>query len=324
MALVKIQVQNSMTPNQLFVLIAAAAIAIWSTVSLTIRILTVLKRRSGLYFYSLIVASWGIAIRQIGILTIYLAPNCPWVVRRMLVETGWVAMVSGFSVVLYSRLSIVLHSQSTRRAVLAMILFNGIVWHPLVITINAGIRYLKNTEQTDRIPAWQRVHDPIEKIQIIMFSAQEIAISFFYVRAAYRYIHSGFAKKDKVRGAMCLLILVQIVIISLDVTIVSLNLLGYLRLKTFIHSFVYVVKLELEFVTLNQLVEFSKLGMTGALSWNTTAVDASTRGAGDDPKTKTGIVVHQRDSGVDLEPCASNTSWGTIDFITKPEHLDLR
>lgn len=223
-----------------------------------------------------------------------------------------------------------------------MILVNAITWHPMVITLNAGIRYLKNAGQQNRkfmactrhiivlyqlppgLPAWQRVHDPVEKIQIVMFSAQEIAISFFYVRAAYKYLHSGFAKKDKVRGAMFLLILVQIVIISADTAIIVLDLAGYLKLKTFIHSFVYTVKLELEFVTLNQLVDLSKLGMSGTLSWAPTMMDASAMGAGDEMNKMTTVHVGQRDSAVDLEPCRSHTSWGTIDFITTPQHIDLK
>ncbi|KAH7093220.1 hypothetical protein FB567DRAFT_587661 [Paraphoma chrysanthemicola] len=326
MAFVKVHVQNNLTSNHLFILTAAAAIAIWATVSLTIRILTVLKRRSGLYFWALLIATWGISIRQLGILTIYLFPGCPWAVRRILVESGWVAMVTGFSTVLYSRLSIVVHNHRVRRAVLVMIIANALIWHPMVIATNAGIRYLKNTGQTNRLPPWQRVHDPVEKIQIVMFSAQEITISSFYVLAAYRYLQSGFAKKDKVRGAMCLLMLVQVIIVSVDITIIVLDLAGYLRLKTFIHSFVYTVKLELEFVTLNQLVELSKLGMPGAVVWSPSVVNPGASSADDKMKNEPDVVVAvaQRDSAVDLEPCKSHKSWGSIDFITTPEHIYVK
>jgi hypothetical protein len=59
-----------------------------------------MKRRSGLYFYAILIASLGISIRQIGVVTIYLTPKCPWVLRRILVEAGSVAMISGFSTVL--------------------------------------------------------------------------------------------------------------------------------------------------------------------------------------------------------------------------------
>jgi hypothetical protein len=81
-------------------LIAMTAVAIWSTVPLVIRLLTTMKRRSGLYFYAILVTSCGISIRQIGVLTLWLVPKCPWVIKRLLVEAGSVAMVSGFSTVL--------------------------------------------------------------------------------------------------------------------------------------------------------------------------------------------------------------------------------
>jgi hypothetical protein len=83
-------------------LVGLTAVAIWCTISLTIRILTTMKRWSGVYFYAILVTSLGISIRQIGVVTIFLSPNCPWVLRRMLVEVGNVAMISGFSTVLVS------------------------------------------------------------------------------------------------------------------------------------------------------------------------------------------------------------------------------
>lgn len=36
-----------------------------------------------------------------------------------------------------------------RRAVLTMMIFNGVVWHAAVITTNGGIRYLKERGRTD-------------------------------------------------------------------------------------------------------------------------------------------------------------------------------
>lgn len=161
-----------------------------------------------------------------------------------------------------------------------------------------------------------------------MFSAQEITISLFYVRAAYQYFNSGFAKKDKARGAMYLLAFVQLIIIALDIGIISIDVAGYFKLKTFVHSFVYMVKLELEFVTLNQLVELSKLGSSGTLPWIPTAVDVSAAdapGASDREKRVPHVtVVRQQDSIASLEPCASKSSEGSIEFITKPQHLDWK
>jgi hypothetical protein len=67
-----------------------------------IRLFTTMKRRSGLYFYAILITSCGISIRQMGVLTLWLTPKCPWVIRRILIEAGSIAMVSGFSTVLAS------------------------------------------------------------------------------------------------------------------------------------------------------------------------------------------------------------------------------
>jgi hypothetical protein len=83
-------------------MVAMGSIAIWSMIPLSIRLLTTMKRRSGLYVYAILITSCGIATRQFGIFTLWLIPGCPWVLRRLLVEVGTIAMVSGFSVVLVS------------------------------------------------------------------------------------------------------------------------------------------------------------------------------------------------------------------------------
>lgn len=82
--------------------IAMSAISIWATIPLITRLFTTMKRRSGLYFYSILITSVGISVRQIGVLTVWFSPHCPWVIRRMLVEIGSMAMISGFSLVLVS------------------------------------------------------------------------------------------------------------------------------------------------------------------------------------------------------------------------------
>lgn len=80
--------------------IAMSAVSIWSTVPLVTRLFTTMKRRTGLYFYSILITSIGISVRQIGVLTVWFSPHCPWTIRRILIEAGSLAMVSGFSLVL--------------------------------------------------------------------------------------------------------------------------------------------------------------------------------------------------------------------------------
>ena len=120
--------------------IAFGAVAFWSTLTLTIRLLTTMKKRSGIYFYSILIATWGLTIRQVGNFIQFYAPRCPWQVGFTMQQLGWVRMISGFSMVLYSRLTIILESHRARRVVLGMIIFNGCVWHTVMITVLSGMR----------------------------------------------------------------------------------------------------------------------------------------------------------------------------------------
>lgn len=231
----------------------------------------------------------------------------------------------------YSRLNLIALNHRIRRAVLFMMIFNGVVWHVAVITMNAGIRYLKENGQTERVPAWERVHVPFERTKIIMFTTQEIVISLFYVRAAYQYLQGKFnTSKGKARRAMSLLLLIQVIIIGLDIAICTLNLVGEKQLKVIVHSFVYAIKLELEFVVLNQLIEISKMGLPGLPSARCVVKSDSPDGA-EDPKvvlrvgeSELAACKSASDSAVDLESCKERESRCSLEFITPPPHVDLK
>jgi hypothetical protein len=126
---------------------------------------------------------------------------------------------------------------------------------------------------------------------------------------------------------MCLLLLIQVFIISLDITVIVLDLAGYLKLKVFIHSFVYSIKLELEFVVLNQLIEISRMGVPGIPSISCGVAEMRVeapkethmeRGSG---KCRWSTI---QESVVDLEACESHASASTLDFITRPQDVEMK
>lgn len=226
------------------------------------------KQRRSLYFRALLCCSWGLSIRGIGYLLQFVAPNAtPWVASVAISQFGWICMVSGFATVLWSRLGFIMENEGLRKYLLWLIVFNGIVWHSCMTVIS----FATNAYRRDKSPAgrsalkvWTRPQLVCERIQIVCFCGQEILISSLYIFAAYRYLRSRAcleSQKKKVRDIMCLLLATQAVVILIDLALIIIDFLGYLRLKGFIHSFIYCVKLEFEFVVLNQLVEISKLGL---------------------------------------------------------------
>jgi hypothetical protein len=166
-------------------------------------------------------------------------------------------MITGFSFVLYSRLNLILESQIIRRALLALIIVTAVIFHPTIFTLSFIAHNMH------KLAPLAQINSRIEKVQLVIFSAEEIILSYFYVRAAYHYLRSRSVQRGQTRRAMSLLLAVQVIIICIDITLVIMEFAGLVELKLFLHSFAYSVKLELEFVVLNQLVQLSQLGVAG-------------------------------------------------------------
>jgi hypothetical protein len=198
-----------------------------------------------------------------------LAGNPAWPFGDVLAQGGWIMMVSGFAVVLWSRLNLILNNTFIRRAVLGMIIFNGVVWHPTMIALSFGRIYLGNEGRLEEKAKWTKVYQPLERVHIVCFNGQEIIIAGLYIHAAFNYLRERSAPAPKVRNAMVLLLLIQAIVVALDMGIIIIDFLGFLTIKLFLNSFIYCVKLELEFVVLNQLVELSQIGALGLISLRT-------------------------------------------------------
>lgn len=132
------------------------------------------------------------------------------------------------------------------------------------------------------------------------------------MRAAYQYLRNRSEDHGKTRNAMLLLFSVQIVILIVDLAILVLDFAGLLALKLFIHSFVYSVKLELEFVVLNQLVEISQLGIPGLPS---TSYDPSRGNKHIDSKFPSGNL-----GGAELTPAHSPEPDSLFDVESYPTY----
>jgi hypothetical protein len=227
-------------------------------------------------------ASWGLSVRGIAYDVQYFSPKTPWYVVVTVSQIGWICMVSGFALVLWSRLGLILQSEKTKQYLLRMIIFNGFVFHIAMTVLTLGVWGLKQhpSKNVAVMKEWIKVQGVWERIQILFFCGQEILISSMYIRAAYKYLRSWGdlaprSARRKIRGVMISLLTVQSIVVLIDVALITIDFLGLIRLKGFIHSFIYCVKLELEFVVLNQLVEISQLGVPGLPSTSTRASTSS-------------------------------------------------
>lgn len=70
------------------------AIAWYNVIVINVVILLVFKRWSGLYFYSLLIASWGIVLHQLGFLMQFFGIAKVFAESYVVMMVGWYTMVS--------------------------------------------------------------------------------------------------------------------------------------------------------------------------------------------------------------------------------------
>lgn len=202
-----------------------------------------------------------LSIREVGFLMRWVAPQIPWEFSLFLAEFGWVLMVLGYNLVLWSRLSIITESRRLINLSLAVIIVNGVIFHTALIVLQFGLAHA-GANGLDR-NVWLRLVNPWERVQITFFTFQECGLSAIYMVGVYRLLQDRVHRTKETKNVLMLLFAVQTIVILLDIVVCTLDLAGYFTLKAIIHSWVYGVKLELEFVVLNQLVDIAKTGVPG-------------------------------------------------------------
>jgi len=115
---------------QTVTIIVCCSLALYSSFVLLLLIFTTFRRYKGLYFWSLLVASSGIIPYTVGFLCEYFQLTVQ-LAGLIVTSYGWPALVTGQSLVLYSRLGVVLGRGYDRllKGVLWMIIVDGIVFH---------------------------------------------------------------------------------------------------------------------------------------------------------------------------------------------------
>lgn len=251
---------STVTGPALFVITAFISLALYNVLELIIIIFTKFRKRSGLYFWSMLVATIGIAFNAVGYLLKFLHPGVGLASRYIyvtLVIVGWSSMVTGQSVVLYSRLHLLLHNQLKLRFILGMIIFDAIVCHVPI----AVLFYCVNSEDQDPYIIPYSIY---EKVQLSIFFLQECIISFVYIHESWKFLqarHLAFEPNHKSldgRKIMYWLMMINVVVMILDISILVLEFSGFYDLQTSWKALVYSVKLKLEFSILNKLIEVVK------------------------------------------------------------------
>lgn len=245
---------------ELYIITAFVSLALYNVVELTVLIFVTFKKRRGVYFWSMLVATWGVAFNATGYLLKFLRPEpgsggsgsviSSSIISRgleglytALCLTGWASMVTGQSVVLFSRLHLLVHDRLTVRLVLAMIVIDAVLCIPPTVALFSLVN------NTDDPKAYGAAYAVVEKVQLIVFSAQEFVLSTVYIVASARFLRSrvppggwglsfgqtpapGSGLDGSGRMVMYWLIGINILVVLLDVSILVLEFSGYYDLQT--------------------------------------------------------------------------------------------
>ncbi|ETI23637.1 hypothetical protein G647_05439 [Cladophialophora carrionii CBS 160.54] len=223
----------------------SVALALYNALEMVLLVVSAFKRWKGLYFWSLCVCNFGVLCYATGILLTYFDLGVLWLGKTIL-DVGWVCMIACQSLVLYSRLNLVLDNVLILRAVKWMIITVSAVILPIVVVLDFGSTYSGR-------PAFFEGYYYIEQIQLIVISVQELAISGLYLWKAISFLN--IISKAQTRRIIWQLFAINVIIISMDVVIVALQFLHYQLYQESLKGFFYSVKLKLELNILSKLVD---------------------------------------------------------------------
>ncbi|ORY19598.1 hypothetical protein BCR34DRAFT_471821 [Clohesyomyces aquaticus] len=224
---------------------AFTAIAWYNAIETLVLIFIVFKRYSGLYFWSLLITSLGIVPYASGAWMKQNNVNHNEHLTEALLTIGWVIMVPGQSLVLYSRLHLISQHHKLLRFILWIIIINAVVLCVPTSTLNLR-QFTKHPEP------YSQGYVIMEKIQMTIFTAQEVFISFVYfyeIRIVMKEIFDGATRK-----IMWQLVAMNVLLLVLDAALLTVEFLNFYMIETTFKSLVYSVKLKVEFGVLSQIV----------------------------------------------------------------------
>ena len=244
------------------------ALAIYNALELILLIFSTFRKYSGLYFWSLLVASVGLIPYVIGFMIEYFQLTAQ-LAGEIIATVGWPMMVTGQSFVLYSRLGVVLgpSHQNILKAVKWMIIIDGVVFHVSTSVVMFG------AYNADPNHGFAQAYKYIEKIQMTGFTIQELILSTLYVWRTLDILKTS--RSERRSRVMRELLSINIFIILMDIALLVVEFQDRHVFEQAIKELVYSIKLKLEFAILSKLVgitqksEGDSLGMLEGDGLNT-------------------------------------------------------
>lgn len=224
-------------------------IAWYNAIELVVLVFVTFSRYQGLYFWSLLLsASIGVIPYSLGfLLKLFNLTSAVWLSVTLL-TFGWYLMVTGQSIVLYSRLHLVLRNPKVLQRVLYMIIIDAICLHIPTTVLTYGSNFASTMDNGTFVQGY----NVMEKIQMTGFCIQEFIISGLYILETVKMLRLNPDKGN--RKIMYQLLSINLLIILMDLGLLVVEYLNYYIIETTLKGAIYSIKLKLEFAVLGKLV----------------------------------------------------------------------
>ena len=145
-----------------------AGLSMYNAIELIALVFITFTRYKGVYFWSLLIASWGLLPYSLGFLLKFFEITTSWdkYISILLLTIGWYTMVTGQSVVLWSRLHLLVTGSQGMRT---------LKWTKYLIIIDAIILHIPTTVLTFgcngniNVDAFVKGFNVYEKVQMVGF-----------------------------------------------------------------------------------------------------------------------------------------------------------
>ena len=238
--------------------VAAAAflgITLYLFVEINVLIFRAFKKKRGLYFWSMEIGSIGILMQCITIiLKFFASPSTDviWPFYTLLGSVGWAMYVTAQSLVLYSRLHLVIQNQKIQRYVLWMIISTIFVFVIPIWVVSWPAYNALNYEMSS---TWSPRYAIVDRYEQLGYLITESVISGLYIWSLARFLRLKLDVRVRRRRVMMDLIFVNIIVIAFDIITVLFTYTNQLGFSQPVQTFSYALKLRLEFLVLNQLMD---------------------------------------------------------------------
>jgi hypothetical protein len=234
-----------------FVLAAFTALIYYNAAELLILCLATFKRRGNLYFWCLLVASISLIPHGSGFVLLFFRPDVSHYVAVCLILIGWCGTVTGHSLVLWSRLHLVLQNPRVLQNLLVMIIVNAVLLHiPQSVLLFGSVSEDPKTFATG--------YNIMERIQLIGFCIQETILSGIYVWEVAKMLRLRSELRN--RRILAQLLVINIVVLIIDFVVVIIEYAGFYAVQVMFKPVAYSIKLKLEYVVLQRLVKIAQGG----------------------------------------------------------------